>query len=155
MPSTERKFKINFLDFLLLILIVAIISAAIVSVFRSNPNKISGGNAEITYKIKCEMVDETVANNIKLNDNIYDNETNQLIGTVIEEPTKTPIYAKDNHDKPVRTDKVTLTLLIKVQVWNTNGKYSVDNYDIIEGKTIVFHSEKLSLGGLCTSITKL
>ncbi len=160
MPNNERKFKINFLDFLLIILIIAIVSAAIVSVFRSNPNRISGGDHEITYTIKCEMVNAEVAKNITTGDNVYDNETNQLLGTVEAIPTVTPIYAVEYQTASggsvpveVPTDLVTLTFVVKAQVWENDGRYSVDNYDIIEGKTIVFHSEHLSLSGTCASIS--
>ena len=160
MPNNERKFKINFLDFLLMILIIAIIAAAIVSVFRSNPNRISGGDHEITYTVKCEMVNSEVAKNINIGDNIYDNETNQLLGTVEAIPTITPVYAVE-YQPPfgtsvpveVPTNLVTLTFVLKAQVWENDGRYSVDSFDIIEGKTIVFHSEKLSLSGTCASIS--
>lgn len=155
MQSNERKFKINFLDFLLLMLIIATVSAAIVSVFRSNPNKISGGNTTITYKVTCDMIDATAASNIKLGDNIYDNDSNQLLGEVVAEPVITPITAKNSDNTDVPTEKVTLVLQIKAPVWKDKGKYSVDKYDIIEGKEIVFHSEKCSFSGLCSAITEL
>ncbi len=153
MANTEGKRKINFLDFLLIVLIIATISAAIVSVIRSNPNQISGGDAEIVYKIKCEMVDATAAKSIQGGDTIYDNETNQLLGTLVSHPTVTQVTAKDESGADVDIGKVTVVLEVKAQIWKENGIYSIDGYRISEGKEIMFHSEGFSYTGLCTELT--
>ena len=83
-----------------------------------------------------------------------------MLGTVEATPTVTPIFAIEYQPVfggsvplEVPTDLVTLTFVVKAQVWENNGRYSVDNYDLIEGKTIVFHSHHLSLTGECGSIS--
>ena len=153
--SANGKHKINFLDFLLIVLIIAIISAAIVSVIRSNPNRISGGDTKRTFKIKCEMVDKSVSENISANDSVYDNNTNQLLGTVVA-IENTPVDAIDVTQlgaPTVTTDKVTLTLTISSTAWKDNGLYSIDSFRIAAGQSIDFHSEQVSLSGICVSLT--
>ena len=156
MPSSvsNGKHKINFLDFLLIILIIAIISAAIVSVIRSNPNRISGGDTKITYKIKCEMVDKNAAQNLQTADFIYDNNSNQLLGSIIA-IENTPVMANDisQFGAPlIATDKVTITITVSANAWKDNGVYSIDSFRIAAGQELEFHSEQLSLSGLCVSL---
>lgn len=151
--SANGKHKINFLDFLLIILIIAIITATIVSVIRSNPNKISGGDTNLTFKIKCEMVDKTVAENIAANDSIYDNATNQLLGTVVSvESTKVKAHQDTVLSPEIETDKVTLVIMVASTAWKDNGLYSIDSFRIAAGQTIDFHSEQISLSGTCVSL---
>lgn len=151
---SNGKHKINFLDFLLIVLIVAMLSAAIVSVIRSNPNKISGYDKEITYKITCEMVDSSVNGKIQVGDNIYDNVSNQLLGmvTLVEISNVTAIDDTSSGGSKVDTGKVLLTLTVKAGVWEDGDVYYIDSYRISAGKTIDFHSENLSLSGLCTQL---
>ncbi len=153
MANVQSKRKINFLDFLLIILIIAIVSAAIVSVIRSNPNKISGGDTSVTYTIKCEMLNEQAAQSMKKGAEIYDNSSNQLLGTVTEEPIIEPVMAKDGR-KSVPTGKVTMKITVTAQTWKKNGIYSVDDYRLTEGLNISFHSTEFSYTGLCVSIVE-
>ena len=153
MANAQTRRRINLLDFILIILIIAIVSAAIVSVIRSNPNKISGGDLDITYKIKCEMLDKTAAGNIKKGDKIYDNETNQLLGTVANDPEATSVTAQSGNDQ-VDTGKVTLVITVSATVWKNKGIYTVDEYRIAEGLDIAFHSSSFSFTGRCISVTE-
>jgi hypothetical protein len=154
MANASGKRRINLLDFLLIILIIAMVSAAIVSVIRSNPNKISGGDTDILYVIKCENVNAKAASNVKLGDKIYDNSTNQLLGKVVAEPKAEPVKALNGHDREVDTGLVTLYIEINASVWKNDGAYSVDKFRIAEGIEIKFHSAEYSFTGICTSITE-
>lgn len=156
--SANGKHRVNPLDFLLIVLIIAIISAAIVSVIRSNPNRISGGDATVTYTIVCNSVNAAVSENIVVSDLIYDNESNQLLGTV-KSVQATPLNAKGNPayidrltnpDGEFTTDMVTLTITVEAMAWKDGGLYSIDKYRIAAGQTVNFHSEHFSLSGICT-----
>lgn len=153
-PVSSGKRRINFLDFLLIVLIIAVISAAIVSVIRSNPNRISGGDKEVVYTVKCEMVDAGIFYKIKEGDSIYDNETNQLLGKVVtvSEPQPKSAYNASSPSEVIETGKIDLYITVKAKVWVDDGMYSIDKYPIAAGKTIEFHSDKVSVSGLCTSI---
>ena len=151
---SNSKHKINFLDFLLIVLIVAMLSAAIVSVIRSNPNKISGYDKEISYKITCDMVDSSVNGKIQLGDNIYDNASNQLLGmvTLVEISNVMAIDDNEPNGQKIDTGKVILTLTVKAGVWEDGDVYYIDSYRISAGKAVDFHSESLFLSGLCTQL---
>ncbi len=151
MANSQGKRRINFLDFLLIILIIATVSAAIVSVIRSNPNQISGGDTEIIFTIKCDMVDKEAAANINIDDRIYDNNTNQLLGKITS-ITISDIVAK-NTDVP--TGKVAVKIDIKAAVWKNKGIYSIDSYRIAEGVTVSFHSSDFSYTGDCVKVLEI
>lgn len=153
MANAQSRRRINLLDFLLIILIIAIVSAAIVSVIRTNPNRISGGDTTISYTIKCDMLDKNAALNIKKGDKIYDNDSNQLLGTVAEDPSFVELEAFDGYQN-IATGKVTMKLVVSAQVWKNKGIYSVDNYRIAEGIEIAFHSAEFSYTGLCVLVTE-
>ena len=149
-PVSNGKRRINSLDFLLIVLIIAIVTIAIVSVVRSNPNRISGGDTEIEYTVKCELLDEKIADKIKIGDSIYDNDSNQLLGTVTKISEPEHITVKND-----QTDKINLTITIKAKVWLEDGYYSIDKYRIAAGKQIKFHSDKMSISGYCSAISPL
>ncbi len=153
MASSPVKHKINFLDFLLIVLIIATISAGIVSVIRSNPNQISGGDTEIIYVIRCDGINKNVAQNIAQDDNVYANTSNQLLGRVIK-VEQVPITALNENNEAVNTDKVTVLLTVSAKAWKNDGIYSIDTFRIAAGLTVEFHSENLSITGTCTSITE-
>ena len=105
LSSGERKHRLNALDFLLIILIVGAIAAAVVIVVRSNPNIISGGDKEIEYVVKSEGLPSQLKGCISVGDLIYDDATNQVIGTVVavsEAPTKLVGYSPTG--EPVYTE---------------------------------------------------
>ena len=154
MANTSGKRRINLLDFLLIILIIAMVSAAIVSVIRSNPNKISGGDTDILYVVKCENINAKAAANVKLGDKIYDNSTNQLLGMVVTAPSVEAITALNANGEETETGSVTLIIEINASVWKNNGSYSIDKFRIAEGIKIEFHSAEYSFSGICTSITE-
>ena len=154
MANATGKRRINFLDFLLIILIIAIVSAAIVSVINSNPNRISGGDTDILYTIKCENVNAKAAANVKTGDLIYDNNTNQLLGTVVDTPVSEPQKALDNKNNEVNTGNVTLYIKVNASVWKKDGSYSIDKFRIAEGMSVSFHSAAFSLNGICVSLTE-
>jgi hypothetical protein len=151
-PVSNGKRKINFLDFLLIILVIAIISAAVVTVIRSNPGSISGGDKEIVYTVNCEMLDAGIATMLHIGDNIYDNVTNQLLGSVISVSEPSYITAFDSKGRPFDTDKINITLTLKASVWVEDGAYTIDKYHITAGKTVAFHTDKVSVSGYCSAI---
>ncbi len=151
--NAKRKF--NVLDFLLILLIITTIAAAIVSVIRSNPNKISGGDKDVIYKIRCEMLDSSLSDNIKTGDNIYDDVTNQLLGTVtaVEIEAIKAIDSSTLIPHLVETNKTNITLTVSAKVWERDGIFTIDNYHIAAGKPVSFHSENISVSGNCIQIT--
>ena len=84
LSSGEKKHRLNALDFLLIILIVGAIAAAIVIVVRSNPNIISGGDKTALCTVTATALPESLKELVKVGDLIYDSESSQLLGKVTE-----------------------------------------------------------------------
>lgn len=151
--TSNGKHRINFLDFLLIVLMIALVSAAIVSVISANPNKISGGDSTIIYTIRCEGIDKGIAEKLQIGDSVYDNGSNQLLGTIVEQPKVTPITAtKEGTNELIETDKINMSITITAQAWNDSGIFSIDNFMITVGRTVEFHSESVSASGICIGI---
>ena len=157
LSSGEKKHRLNALDFLLIILIVGAIAAAIVIVVRSNPNIISGGDKEIEYVIKSEGLPSQLNGSIAVGDLIYDDATNQVIGTVIavsEAPSTLKGYDPQTGE-PVYTEiagKTDITITVKATVWADGSSYKIDNYRIASGMDVSFHSHATALRGQITKI---
>ncbi len=157
LSSGGKKHRLNALDFLLIILIVGAIAAAIVIVVRSNPNIISGGDKEIEYVIKSDGLPSQLKGSIAVGDLIYDDATNQVIGTVIA-VSETPHQLKGydpSTGKPVFTEvaeKTDISITVKATVWADGSSYKIDNYRIAVGKEVSFHSPTTALSGEITTI---
>jgi hypothetical protein len=153
-PVSSGKRKLNFLDFLLILVVILLVITAVFSFINANPNRISGGDKEITYTIKCEMLDSGIYQMLKSGDKIYDNVTNQLLGEVVSVADPEPITATNKLYPLIKleTGKINMYVTVKTQVWVTGGIYKIDNYQIAAGKVIEFHTDKLSVSGLCTAI---
>lgn len=157
LSSGERKHRLNALDFLLIILIVGAIAAAVAIVVRSNPNIISGGDKEIEYVIKSDGLPSQLNGCISVGDLIYDDETNQVIGTVIavnEAPATLKGYDTAT-GKPVYTEvtgKTNIAITVKATVWADGSSYKIDNYRIAVGMDVSFHTHATALSGQITKI---
>lgn len=154
--SGDKVRRMNALDFLLVILILGAIAVAIATVIRSNPNIISGGDKKISYVITTENIFEEVSGNIKAGDQIYDDVSNQLLGTVTE-VTVTPSYLKgyDSDGVLVLTPiegKFDIAVTVEAAVWADGSSYRIDSYRIAVGREISYHSDSISLIGTCVSI---
>ena len=157
LSSGGKKHRLNALDFLLIILIVGAIAAAVVIVVRSNPNIISGGDKEIEYVVKSEALPSQLKGSIAVGDLIYDDATNQVIGTVVavnESPTILVGYEPIT-GKPVYTEiagKTDISITVKATVWADGSSYKIDNYRIAVGMDVSFHSHATALRGQITKI---
>lgn len=157
LSSGGKPHRLNALDFLLIILIVGAIAAAIVIVVRSNPNIISGGDKDIEYVIESGDLPSQLTGCIMVGDVIYDADSNQVIGTVVavnETPHKligyTPVTGT-----PVYTEvegRIDISITVKATVWADGSSYKIDNYRIAVGKDVSFHSVSTALNGEITAI---
>lgn len=152
----EKPRRMNVLDFFLIILILGAIAVAIATVIRSNPNIISGGNKKINFVITTENIHEAISENIKAGDQIYDDLSNQLLGTVTE-VTVTPAYLTGYNSEgaliptPIE-GKCNISITVETSVWADGNSYKIDRYRIAVGKEVAYHSDSISLTGSCISI---
>ena len=155
----EKPRRLNALDFLLIILILGAVAVAVVTVIRSNPNIISGGDVQIRYVITSENIPEAVSLNIKTGDQIYDDVSNQLLGTVTAVTvTQSSLKGYDENGNLVLTPiegKTDISITVEASVWADENPYKIDNYRIAVGSEISYHSANISLSGKCVSIESI
>jgi len=153
----EKKRKINALDFLLIILIAAVITITVVTIIQGDPKNSALGDKNISYSLTLPMISKTIVDNINVGDTIYDCDSNQNLGT-IETVEIIPINATINtqngeSSKIELSDKVTVKLVVKTSVFENNNSYSIGSYRLIVGNNVSFKSEKYILSGKCTAIS--
>ena len=153
----EKKRKINALDFLLIILITAVIATTVVTIIKGDPKNSATGNKNISYTVTLPILSKTIVDNITVGDTIYDCDSNQNLGTV-ETVEIIPINATINDEngessKVELSDKVTVKLIIKTSVFENDSSYSIGSYRLMVGNNVSFKTEKYILSGKCTAIS--
>ena len=151
--TAEKKRKITALDFLLVILIVALITTTVVTIIKGDPKNSASGNKNISYTITLTMLSKDIADGLKSGDIIYHCDTNQNLGTV-DLVEITPIKATDKNDgsEIELSDKVNVNLIIKTSVFEDESSLSIGSYRLMVGNTVNFKSETYILAGTCTAI---
>ncbi len=156
MAHNKEKKRLNALDILLLIVLIGAIAVVVASIVRANPGIVSGGDKEIEYVIKAEAVYSELLDNVAKGDKLYDTESGQLLGEVIDVTSKPAVnISYNNFGNPVETTiegKSDLFIKIKVAVWEENGALHIDGYRIAVGRSISCQSSKIVLGCVCVSI---
>ncbi|MBO4343999.1 MAG: DUF4330 domain-containing protein [Clostridia bacterium] len=86
--------KINVIDFLVILLVIAVIAAGIKFVFFNN-----GGESDtLIMKFRIEEVDNFVAEKVKIGDSLYDDTGDNDLGTVIDVETDDSISYSVSED---------------------------------------------------------
>ncbi len=157
--NTEKKRGLNALDVLLTIIVIAVIAIAVANVVRANPSVVSGGDMDISYVIKVTNVPDTLTDNIKESDKLYDNKSGQLLGEVTSVSYKQSQklgYNSSGSEIFTPIDGLTdIEVTLKVSVWSEDEVLNIDGFRIAVGMEISFHSPNISVTGTCTSITEL
>ncbi len=153
-----RKHRFNVFDFILIILIIALVTVTAVKFIRANPGVISGGDKTAICVITAENLPEALKEQIQVGDSLYDTESSQLLGNVTE--VKYEVYKLKGINEltgnAVTTDvegKITLTVTIETRVWLDNGTYNVDGYRLSVGRTMSVRTDRLAVSGECSSLT--
>ena len=158
--NTGSTRRLNILDIILIFIIVGAVAFACVTVIKSNPNIISGGDKEIKYVVVSKELSSAIATQIKVGDKVYDDISNQLLGIVTDIKVSesyltgfSPIFGL-----PVNTPiegKVDISITVKASVWVDGSSYKIDKYRIAVGQVVDYHSDSISLSGQCTSISNV
>lgn len=123
-----KKHKINILDLSVILIVLLLIFAA--SVKFKNYNAEDGENSrleKIEYVIRVGNIRKYTADAFEIGDNLYDSQTNVMIGKVIaKEIEPTTIYEKIENGELVKSEipeRYDLTLLLE-----TDGSVTQDGY---------------------------
>lgn len=154
----EKKKSFNFVDIILLIIILAVVSSLVyLLVLAYNDLFLKGGeDAEIEYVLRIEGVDNDVRFSVKEGDTLVELGTHAEIGTVVdfyEEPSEFVGYDKDGKqvlsDDPSKRD---LILIVRTDAKGEGSVYEIDSYTISVGTEVDFRIPGFTAVGECISL---
>lgn len=159
MPNTKEKRKrFNFIDVILLVIILAVISAMVYVGFKAYDNYFlkEASGTSIRYQILVEGVSDEIKYEINKNDTVVDSESLTSIGKVVSyyvEPST--FVGTDQNGNTVESDhpnKSDILIVVDVKATGIGGVYDINGYSVTVGKDISFRIPGLSAEGKCVSL---
>jgi len=159
---TKRRFRFNFVDFLIL-LILAAGCVLVASVFVGGFGKDSAGEtgiATIEYVVEIKDLDSSLQDTLAVGQPVEDAVERKYLGELkafskSDAQRITFNYTTGEEEYSVVEGKINLTLTIRVQVEESETSFSVDDYEIRVGKQISLFLPGFQCNGYCISVTKL
>lgn len=154
----QKRAKFNFIDTLIVLLILAVV-AAVVYIFFLSGNDMTGETHTIQYTVVVRAVPNEYAENVKIGDSVVDSSQLYQIGTVVNyryEPAKRETQDIVNGESVTATYENKSDLYITIEAKATLGtQYSIGGYEIGVGKTVYVRFPNLlpAEGGYCKNLT--
>ena len=165
------KRKFNIIDFLVLIIILAIISVSIYAIFSWSDIKSlwSTSTVDLQYTVELRGVDKEFINNIKIGDEVTDAVSKNQLGTVdrvdsvkytVFDYTKKDIPSEDGKTSTVsyegvlteHPDKFNITVYISSSAEYEKGiGYTINGRRIAVGEMIDLRFPEFSASGYCVA----
>ena len=156
----KKNFKFNFIDFLLILLVLSIIAALVYIFAPFSWIERRNGTINLQYTIEIQAVDEQFIENIQENDIIIDSVSKNVIGSVVAVDYNTH-YSVLKYDEEIREgvlavipDKYNLIITITTPnaVYNDGEGYSVNGCRIAVGEKISAKFPNYVAEGYCIGI---
>lgn len=156
--TKEKKKSFNFIDVILLIVVLAIVSSLVYLVvlayndhFLRDPEY-----TDIEYTLVVKNVDNEVKYDISEGDKVTELDTLSNIGNVVSVSEKPSVYtAADSngelHDSQHPSQK-DITIVIKAEGLGSKGTYDIGSYTVSVGKSINFRVPGFTGIGNCISV---
>ena len=158
--SKRKKFKFNFIDFLIILLVLAIVAAVIYIFAPFSWIQQKNGSIDLQYTIEIQGVDEAFIENINEHDVVVDSVSKNVIGKVIAVDYNTQ-YSELKYDESNRTgilsvfpDKYNLIITISTAnaLYVEGEGYSVNGCRIAVGEKISAKFPSYVSEGYCIGI---
>lgn len=139
MDGNKKKFRINFFD-IVIIVIVACVGIGLY-VFTHRDTTLS--TKQLTYKIQLDGVVKGLADYIHEGDQIFENKKNYNMGNVVSVETVpyskiTPDYENNMYKDSVDPTCESVIITVKGNVTETDSAYAVDGQFIVRAGTEIF-----------------
>lgn len=160
MEKTEnkRKKRFNFVDVILLVVIIAIIGSVVYAYISPMTKQLFAATYKVTYTMRVPNVRLELKNNIKVGDKIVETETLKEIGTVTNVASASSKFVgTDASGKTVTSpypDMYDVTITVSANAEMPSGMYAVNSYSITAGKTIPFRVPDFTGEAVCLSIVE-
>ncbi|MBE6574392.1 MAG: DUF4330 family protein [Ruminococcaceae bacterium] len=155
----EKKKRFNFIDVILLIVILSILASLVYMVilaYNSEFSKNGSSDDDIRYTLRVEGVDNDIMAEVNVGDKVVELDSFTEIGTVAEYYEEPSEYVGYNSEgKAVKSDDPSKTDLIIVIDASGNGKgstYDVGSYTVSVGKDIAFRVPGFTGEGQCVLV---
>ena len=157
--ETKKRRRFNFIDVVLLIVIIAILAAIVYSYFSPYAKQLFSTTYEIEYTLQVKGVRREFNNKIKEGDTVVETETIKDIGTV-----KSAVYSAskfvstDSNGRTVISDypgMYDVTVVVRAKAEIPAGLYSVNSYTVTAGKKIPFRVPDFIGEATCISVSEV
>lgn len=154
----EKKKQFNFVDVILLVIILAVVFSLVYLVVHAYNNYFlkDGENTQIEYVIRIEDIDNDIRYSVKEGDTLVELDTHTEIGTVVsfrEEPSVFIGYDKDGNcvqsNDPSRRD---LVITVSTDAKGNGSVYEIDSFTLAVGEEIDFRIPGFTAQGECISL---
>ncbi len=171
--SETKKFKYNLIDFIFLIIVLALIAVGIWAIV--NETVYSADTQSVTYTVEIHGVENEVASQLAVGDIISDRNTRSVLGTVSSisiKPEKiecivdkTTDSVDENGEVSVLVEKVvnladsnlysTVVITCTAQADVTSTDITVNGIKLLSGENVAFYSRTFAGTGKIISIYKV
>lgn len=168
-PSTgrrvTRKMALNAFDIIVILLVIAVVALAIVALSMGSLfTDEDGKDAQLSYTVRISGIDEAFAGAIRAGHTVYDADTGEVIGQVVNAPTvvrhqepttleENGVYSAQMKDVPGTVD-ITLTLTV-VATHEAGLGYRVGTTAIRVGQSYVVRTPDYLGRAVCISIDRV
>lgn len=157
--NNKKRRSFNFIDVLLLILIIAVVGALVWFLASPYTEQLFAVTYDIEYTIQLKGVRMEFKDNVKVGDRVVDTVGLDEIGEVTEVVyTASKFVGTDNSGHSVTSDYPGLydvTVTVRARATMPSGIYTVNGYGITAGKTIPFRVPDFIGEGVCISVAEV
>ncbi len=148
MIQEKKKVRFNFIDAIIIIVILAVIGAAVLLITGDMKQSRSTSDGKIEFEVRITQVDEKNLSLIKVGDTVKDSSTGKVIGTIVNVETKKSVYYGNTaiSENGVLTlpqteyaDQYDVYILISAEAnKDSRGIYSIGSTRIVIGSPVYF-----------------
>lgn len=156
--TNEKRKRFNFIDVILLIVILAILSVFVYIGFKAYDNyylKEASGTS-IRYEILVEDISNDIKYTINSGDTVIETQTLTIVGKVVSyEANPSEFVGVDRKGQSVLSEHPTksdILITVEVKATGIGGTYDINGYGITVGKEMNFRIPGLSATGKCVSV---
>ena len=156
----KRKFKFNFIDIILLVVILAAV-VLLAYIFMSGRIEGFGSNSmTIEYEVSITRIREEFRGNVNVGDKVVDSVKLMEIGEItnVQYVDSVNIITELNSTKiryPIYPEHLDMTMTIRAEAVISDGFYMINGYHIAVGELVSIRVPNFTEAGYCTTIREV
>ena len=140
MAENNKKFRINFFDVVIVVIVACVVIAAYVFL---NRGEAAAATKKLTYKIELNETTPGMENYIRIGDDLMENTKNYHMGKVVDFEVKpytkiTPDYENNRFVDSADPSHNTVVITVEADVTETDSSFAVDGQFIVRAGTEIF-----------------